>query len=119
MRLIPRFTVAYAEKCAWRAIYVYVYRNVSGLPPYEPKPPYVGRDAKVLHLGIDPTATYPAVFGSIGRWSWRVKLPAMAWRMGDGWIRKTWRGWIHSLDGRFDAETKRAIRRQASSRGQL
>lgn len=76
--------IKFAEKCAWRAFYVYV------------------RDRQVAHLGIDPTADRGArVFGRLFRFSFRLRVPFTVWRFNQPRLVTRWQQFIHSLDGRF------------------
>ncbi len=83
-----RLEVVRAEKCAWRARYVYVNGN------------------QVAHIGVDPhDGNKPQVFGGIGPWNFRIRLPTLPWRINAGplyvrayqLVRKFWFG----VDGRY------------------
>jgi hypothetical protein len=81
------FEVKFADRCAWRALYV--YRRAQRGPE--------SVTYKVFHIGIDPTDSRPNVFGGIGHdgprtgrnatrlpvvyWSFRVRLPLISWRL--------------------------------------
>src|SRR5262245_12282405 len=59
----------FAERCAWRALYLY---RADG--------------RQVLRLGVDPhDGVRPALFGAVGRWSLRLTLPYVPWR----WVMAT------------------------------
>lgn len=78
--------IAFADGCAWRAVYFY-YRHSDGLM------------RKFLHLSIDPSDCYtrPTFSGSVGRWSWRIRLPVVRWKPNAGPVRRV----MYSLSSRF------------------
>lgn len=104
--------IKFAEKCAWRA--VYVSRELSDS---------YGRH-QFFHIGIDPTiGSGPACFGAISNpWvrgapknrfrfhiSWRFKLPTIQWKYNAGPLRR-WAylkvaGFWHRMDGRFQGNS--------------
>jgi hypothetical protein len=69
---------------------------------------------KVFHLGIDPSARVPALFGSIGfekliygrvpLFSWRLSLPLLRWKCNGSrlrnWLYQHQESFRFSLDGR-------------------
>ncbi len=71
---------------AWRAFYVYL------------------RERKVFHLGIDPTAQRPYVFGSIAGHEWRIHLPLITYKHEASSLRmalsRAQQHIVLSLDGR-------------------
>lgn len=72
--------VAFAERCAWRAVYVYQGTRQLG------------------HIGIDPRGSSgPEVFVSLGRRHLRFTLPHLRWRYPHG---RVW-SWAYGLQGRI------------------
>jgi hypothetical protein len=92
--------VSTAQGCAWRAVYVAVLFIEGDAASY--MRPVTRR--QVAHIGIDPMPQ-AAVFGGVawGRWGWsfRARLPFMAWRSGQCRLRTKWQRAVKSLDGRF------------------
>lgn len=76
--------IQYAEKCAWRAFYCITNKGY-----------------QFAHLGIDPTASKPNIFGSLLSMQFRIYLPFMYWEANESRLKRKWRNWITSLDGRF------------------
>jgi len=99
---VPLFAIVTAHKCAWRAFYVYVRVQTAGSNEWY--------ERQVFHLGIDPTASRPSIFGAV-QWhrrgfSWRVPVKLLSWRMvmRFPFLRRlyVWQGYIlFKLDGRF------------------
>lgn len=107
--------VQYAERCAWRAIYIY------RTDPTSPDRPTLDL---LFTLGIDPTATRPNVFGVLAFVSprpwrrgdrvraalypytrFRFYLPVIRWSHPmPAWKQRLYR-WqqeqLHALDGRY------------------
>lgn len=74
-----KLRIAFAEHCAWRALYVYRPVDVeTGWNRWY--------DVQVFRLGFDPGDCGRAtIFGAIGGWSFRIKLPrSRHWRKLDG-----------------------------------
>ena len=87
--------ITFADRCAWRAVYIYTAR------------PRFGRHTTlVAYLGIDPYDGRPEVFGGLLDWSFRFKVPGVVrWRHPmSAWRLKVygWQQWFfHRLDGRY------------------
>lgn len=94
---VPLFVIDTAHLCAWRAMYICVRRVDRG---------YAYR-AQIAHIGIDPTASPPAVFGgvSVGQrgFSFRLRIPFGVWKYQESGLRRWIRGALQRLDGRFVA----------------
>jgi hypothetical protein len=98
---VPLFAVTTSYKCAWRAFYVSVRVKTEGWDEWHMR--------QVFHLGIDPTASRPSIFGSV-QWhrrgiSWRIPVKLVNYRMTLRWpcLQRLY-AWqthlLHSLDGR-------------------
>lgn len=86
--------IAFANRCAWRAFYI-----------------YLDSGRKIAHLGIDPTADRgPTCFGSIAGFSWRFGLPHFKWKYPCSPIRmaayRLSQRFYHGLDGRYGWKVK-------------
>ena len=88
----PLISIQFAERSAWRAVYVYL------------------RGAQVFHLGVDPNigrqSRGPEFFGGLpmARLAWRLPLPAYRWRYPMNRLQRavfnlSQRFW-HAVDGR-------------------
>lgn len=73
--------VKFAEKSAWRAVYVYIGK-MHGPGPYSGF-----REHKIFHLGIDPDSAKPTIFGGVfpiprhKGFSFRIGVPHISWNM--------------------------------------
>jgi hypothetical protein len=87
-----KFKVMKAEKCAWRARYVFV------------------NDRKVFHLGFDPEQSRPQLFGSLLGREFRLRVPTIRWSQHLKGIKlKLWRlqhSFLHNMDGRYGWGTR-------------
>lgn len=97
MTLAKGIEISNAKGCAWRALYLAIL-TIDGDPAAWQRP--VTR-RQIAHVGIDPTATRPSIFGAIGRFSFRAPIPFMTWKPRQWYIRQRWQHFIKSLDGRF------------------
>jgi len=110
---VRRINLAFAEHCAWRAVYLYILGD------------------QIAHLGIDPTASGgPQIFGAfyfVGprpwRWrrlwplqsflfrftSFRFKVPHIRWQYRmPAWklaIYQRQQALLYRIDGRFTRQT--------------
>lgn len=83
--MIKPLTIKFAERCAWRAVYVYRNRKDGG-------------QRKVFHISVDPTfSTGPKCSGSILSFSWCFTLPHLKWKYPAGPVRR----WAQNLSSRF------------------
>lgn len=103
--------VKFAEKSAWRAVYVYIGK-MHGPGPYSGF-----REHKIFHLGIDPNTIGPGptLFGGFfplprrRGFDFRVKLPHISWTMvmrsnyNERLLKlyKLQQTFLHNLDGRY------------------
>lgn len=80
--------IATSQGAAWRGVYAYCGQT------------------QIVRLGVDPNGgTRPELFGALGRWSFRLRLPLIAWRYPCGPLRMRlyqaqgafWAG----MDGRY------------------
>jgi hypothetical protein len=94
-----------AEGCAWRARYLYI------------------NGQQVAHVSIDPRdGTDPQCSGSLGRFSFRFRLPRIPWRMATRntlfmhAYQASQRFW-HGVDGRYGWGTEARVRLQQTMKG--
>jgi hypothetical protein len=91
-----RYYLATGRGAAWRALYLGRHGDSY-------------RGTWSFHLGIDPTATRPSIFGQVWHWSFRLYLPLVTWlwvaRGGYSKPRllvyKAQQRLLHNLDGRY------------------
>lgn len=105
---VPLLTIRTSYKCGWRAFYVSV-RGESGATIDGKFHPW-WHERQVFHLGIDPTASRPSIFGGVSwhrrGFSWRIPVKLISWRMvmRFPFLRPLYVWQTHmlfNLDGRF------------------
>lgn len=84
--------INFAQKCAWRAMYV----SVGG--------------RQVFYIGVDPmNGVNPVLFGGVLRKGFRVRLPAVKWKSTGGavWLffyKLSSKFWL-AVDGRYSSRS--------------
>lgn len=90
-------SVRFAERCAWRATYLYF------------------RGREVAHVGVDPTSDGgPEVFAALGGRTLRRRVPCVRWRVGRGPVRlalyRRQQALLRRLDGRCSRRVAAGVR---------